>query len=73
MKRVITLIDGTWNEEGIGNDTNIAKIEPSVRGLSKSTEARAPARRTAGNQCPAPIALTTSLRRSIATGSRSML
>ena len=23
MKRLVILIDGTWNEEGIGNDTNV--------------------------------------------------
>jgi uncharacterized protein (DUF2235 family) len=28
MKRIIMLIDGTWNEEGNGNDTNIAKLDP---------------------------------------------
>jgi uncharacterized protein (DUF2235 family) len=28
MKRIVTLIDGTWNEEGQGNDTNIAKLDP---------------------------------------------
>jgi len=29
MKRIIMLIDGTWNEEGKGNDTNIAKLDPN--------------------------------------------
>jgi uncharacterized protein (DUF2235 family) len=29
MKRIVTLIDGTWNEEGKGNDTNIAKLDPN--------------------------------------------
>jgi T6SS, Phospholipase effector Tle1-like, catalytic domain len=28
MKRIVILIDGTWNEEGIGNDTNLAKLDP---------------------------------------------
>lgn len=28
MKRIVILIDGTWNEEGNGNDTNIAKLDP---------------------------------------------
>jgi len=29
MKRIVVLIDGTWNEEGKGNDTNIAKLDPN--------------------------------------------
>jgi uncharacterized protein (DUF2235 family) len=29
MKRVVILIDGTWNEEGIGSDTNLAKLDPN--------------------------------------------
>lgn len=29
MKRIVILIDGTWNEENIGQDTNIAKLDPS--------------------------------------------
>ncbi|MBV9563028.1 MAG: DUF2235 domain-containing protein [Bradyrhizobium sp.] len=29
MKRIIILIDGTWNDEGKGNDTNIAKLDPN--------------------------------------------
>jgi len=29
MKRIVILIDGTWNEEGIGSDTNIAKLDPA--------------------------------------------
>jgi uncharacterized protein (DUF2235 family) len=31
MKRIVILIDGTWNEEGKGNDTNIAKLDPNYR------------------------------------------
>jgi len=31
MKRIIILIDGTWNEEGTGDDTNIAKLDPNYR------------------------------------------
>jgi uncharacterized protein (DUF2235 family) len=31
MKRLVILIDGTWNEEGKGNDTNIAKLDPSYK------------------------------------------
>ena len=29
MKRIVILIDGTWNEEGKGFDTNIAKLDPA--------------------------------------------
>ena len=29
MKRIVILVDGTWNEEGKGNDTNIAKLDPN--------------------------------------------
>jgi uncharacterized protein (DUF2235 family) len=32
MKRIVILIDGTWSEEGHGNDTNIAKLDPSYAG-----------------------------------------
>ena len=32
MKRIIILIDGTWDEEGQGNDTNIAKLDPAYAG-----------------------------------------
>lgn len=28
MKRIVILIDGTWNEEGIGSDTNLARLDP---------------------------------------------
>ena len=31
MKRIVILIDGTWNDEGKGNDTNIAKLDPNYR------------------------------------------
>ena len=27
MKRIVILIDGTWNEEGTANDTNVAKLD----------------------------------------------
>jgi uncharacterized protein (DUF2235 family) len=27
MKRIVALIDGTWNKEGIGADTNVAKLD----------------------------------------------
>jgi hypothetical protein len=32
MKRIVILIDGTWNDEGHGNDTNIAKLDPDCAG-----------------------------------------
>jgi uncharacterized protein (DUF2235 family) len=28
MKRIIVLIDGTWNKEGVNADTNVAKLDP---------------------------------------------
>jgi uncharacterized protein (DUF2235 family) len=31
VKRIVILIDGTWNEEGKGNDTNIAKLDPNYK------------------------------------------
>jgi uncharacterized protein (DUF2235 family) len=27
MKRIVALIDGTWNKEGSGADTNVAKLD----------------------------------------------
>src|SRR5271157_2423628 len=27
MKRIVVLIDGTWEQEGVGNDTNVAKLD----------------------------------------------
>lgn len=29
MKRIVVLIDGTWNNEGQGKDTNVAKLHPA--------------------------------------------
>lgn len=29
MKRIIILIDGTWDEEGAGDCTNVARLDPS--------------------------------------------
>ncbi len=29
MKRIVILIDGTWDQEGSGNPTNVAKLDPS--------------------------------------------
>ena len=31
MKRIVVLLDGTWNNEGIGFDTNVAKLDPGYR------------------------------------------
>ena len=31
MKRIVILIDGTWDEEGQGDDTNIARLDPAYR------------------------------------------
>ena len=27
MKRIVILIDGTWEQEGVGNDTNVGKLD----------------------------------------------
>jgi len=35
MKRIVILIDGTWNEEGKGNDTNIAKLDPNYKAAGR--------------------------------------
>jgi uncharacterized protein (DUF2235 family) len=29
MKRIVILIDGTWGQEGLGTDTNVAKLDPA--------------------------------------------
>jgi len=34
MKRIVILIDGTWNEEGRGDDTNIARLDPKNKGVA---------------------------------------
>jgi uncharacterized protein (DUF2235 family) len=33
MKRVVILIDGTWNDEGKGAETNIAKLDPNNKSV----------------------------------------
>jgi uncharacterized protein (DUF2235 family) len=33
MKRIVVLIDGTWNKEGSGADTNVAKLDPENRNI----------------------------------------
>jgi uncharacterized protein (DUF2235 family) len=31
MKRIVVLIDGTWNKEGSGADTNVAKLDSAKK------------------------------------------
>jgi uncharacterized protein (DUF2235 family) len=31
MKRIVILIDGTWNKEGIAGNTNVAALDPGNR------------------------------------------
>ena len=31
MKRIVVLIDGTWNKEGSGADTNVAKLDGATK------------------------------------------
>jgi uncharacterized protein (DUF2235 family) len=38
MKRIVILIDGTWNKEGDGRDTNVAKLDDQA---ARGTPARA--------------------------------
>jgi uncharacterized protein (DUF2235 family) len=45
MKRIVALIDGTWNKEGIGADTNVAKLD---RGKKTITQAFIKANATDG-------------------------
>jgi uncharacterized protein (DUF2235 family) len=35
VKRIVILIDGTWNKEGDGADTNVAKLDPKNKSNSK--------------------------------------
>ncbi len=35
MKRIVVLIDGTWDEEGIGDATNVAKLDPASGNRNK--------------------------------------
>jgi len=41
MKRIVALIDGTWNKEGIGADTNVAKLDSAkkIRAFIQATAA----------------------------------
>ena len=34
MKRIVILVDGTWNNEGQGDDTNIAKLDPNYHAVA---------------------------------------
>lgn len=31
MKRIVLLIDGTWDKEGIKGNTNVAKLDPKAK------------------------------------------
>ncbi|MBV9741223.1 MAG: DUF2235 domain-containing protein [Hyphomicrobiales bacterium] len=41
MKRNVILIDGTWNDEGIGSDTNVAKLDPTYGDAGALIKAKA--------------------------------
>lgn len=36
MKRIVVLIDGTWNKEGDGTDTNVAKLDSGKRIITQA-------------------------------------
>jgi uncharacterized protein (DUF2235 family) len=36
MKRIVVLIDGTWDEEGIGDPTNVAKLDQAYGNRNKA-------------------------------------
>ena len=36
MKRIIALIDGTWNKEGTGADTNVAKLDSGKKIITQA-------------------------------------
>ena len=36
MKRIVVLIDGTWNKEGTGADTNIAKLDSGKKTITQA-------------------------------------
>jgi uncharacterized protein (DUF2235 family) len=36
MKRIVVLIDGTWNKEGTGADTNVAKLDSGKKVITKA-------------------------------------
>jgi hypothetical protein len=35
MRRIVVLIDGTWNKEGTTNDTNVAKLDSANRAAER--------------------------------------
>src|SRR5271166_3630645 len=36
MKRIVVLIDGTWNKEGMGADTNVAKLDSAKKIITQA-------------------------------------
>jgi len=36
MKRIVVLIDGTWNKEGTGADTNVAKLDSGKKTITEA-------------------------------------
>jgi uncharacterized protein (DUF2235 family) len=36
MKRIVDLIDGTWNKEGTGADTNVAKLDSGKKIITQA-------------------------------------
>ena len=36
MKRIAVLIDGTWNKEGTGADTNVAKLDSGRKVITQA-------------------------------------
>ena len=36
MKRIVDLIDGTWNKEGTGADTNVAKLDSEKKIITQA-------------------------------------
>jgi hypothetical protein len=36
MKRIVVLIDGTWNKEGTGADTNVAKLDSGKKVITQA-------------------------------------
>ncbi len=36
MKRIVVLIDGTWNKEGMGADTNVAKLDSGKKIITQA-------------------------------------
>jgi uncharacterized protein (DUF2235 family) len=31
MKRIVVLIDGTWQQEGVGRNTNVGLLDPDFK------------------------------------------